>query len=182
MLVCTYAMGLLVIAHVFISIELAVGMVFIFFLVSEYTRSFFGSWITQLVTHGLVIVFTSLALIVIVYMSNTVFGKVLGGDLSEAGIGLVMILISMGGISFLVLTQVKDEAARIAGGMAGSLMGMGTASYRASKNAVSAGHDVASGNTLAAWRGKARFRQVTSDWSRNNPSVAARALNRLRGR
>lgn len=177
-IVCAVGAGLLAIAHIFIAINLAIGPFFILGLLLPATSNFFGSWITQLITHGMTIVYVALALTILTTVTNAIFSKTTSVD--SLGVFMASAIIAFGVLCIIVLLQIKDEAARIAGGMAGSLMGLGTGTMRTGKNAAGGAYDVGSGNALADYRRKAKWRQEGRQWAQANPSFASRAIARLR--
>lgn len=177
--VCSIGGGLLALAHIFIAINLAIGPFLIIWMLLPFTSNFFGSWLTQLITHGMTIVYVALALVILTSVTNNIFASTT--SVTELGVFMAGAIIAFGVVCIIVLKQVKDEAARIAGGMAGSLMGLGSATSKSAKNALGAGYDIGSGNALSDHRRKAKWRQESGDWAKANPSLATRAIRRLRG-
>lgn len=171
-LVCAYAMYLIVVSHIYIAILLAIGPFFIFMLIHERTESLFAGWITQLLTHGLVIVLAALTLTLITTVTNTIFASIAG--MPDTGMLLAMFIMAYGALCFLVLREIKNEAARITGGMASSIGGLGTAAGRGAKNTASFGYDAIKGNVDADLRFKQKRREDMANW-------AKQSRNRLRG-
>lgn len=123
-IVTAYAAFLIVLSKVFLSIIVAVGPLFIIALFFEATSKFFEAWVAQLANYGLIVVLVTAANIFTIGMfeSAATQAAALGGNVAVAD---VFPLVVTAIISLLVLAQVPQAAAGLAGGIAVSSYGVG---------------------------------------------------------
>ena len=116
-LLCVYAMFLISLSSIALSVLLALGPLFIAMLLFEGTRRFFQSWISQLVPYGLITVLTVLVATLLLQIVNSYAAQSLarGAALTTVD-ALDMLLVAA--LVFMVLRQVMPIAAGLAGGLA----------------------------------------------------------------
>lgn len=155
-IVTVYACFLIVLSKIFLAVIVAVGPLFIISLWFEPTQKFFEAWIAQLANYGLVVVLVTATNVFTIGMfeSAATQAAALGGNVSIAD---VFPLVVTALISLLVLAQVPQAAAGLAGGIAIGSYGVGRMIFGQSK--ALAGQTVgragkAAGTKAGAWAGK----------------------------
>jgi type IV secretion system protein VirB6 len=120
--VCCYAMFLIALSKIALTVLLALGPLFICFRLFEGTRRLFDAWLMQLANYGFITVLTVLlgALLLSLLQSYATQTAALGSAILTVDV-LDMLLAAV--IVLLVLRQVMPIAAGLAGG--GSLSSMG---------------------------------------------------------
>src|ERR1700733_13605135 len=118
-----YAMFLLALSKIALSILLALGPLFITFLFFESTKRFFESWIAQLANYAFVTILTALvaALMMGIVSSVAQQAAALGGGISIADAVRVCLA---AGLTLLIMRQVMPMAAGLASGVALSSFGL----------------------------------------------------------
>ena len=114
-MLCVYAMFLIALSNIALSILLALGPLFIAMLFFDATRRYFAAWIAQLVNYALIIVLTVMvaALLLQVVQSYATQTAARGAAILTVD-ALNMVLIAV--LVFLVLRQVMPIASSLAGG------------------------------------------------------------------
>jgi type IV secretion system protein VirB6 len=122
-LLCVYAMFLLALSSIALSVLLAVGPLFIALLFFDATKRFFAAWIAQLANYALITVLTVMvaALLLQIVKSYATQTAALGTAIFTVDI-LHMLLVAA--LVFLVLRQVMPIAAGLAGGVSLSSFGL----------------------------------------------------------
>jgi type IV secretion system protein VirB6 len=122
-LTALYAMFLLALSKVALSILLALGPLFIAMLFFETTKRFFESWIAQLANYAFITVLTVMvaALMMGLVSAAATQAAALGGGVSIADAVRVCLA---AGLTFLVMRQVMPMAAGLASGLALSSFGL----------------------------------------------------------
>jgi type IV secretion system protein VirB6 len=118
---CVYAMFLIALSSIALAVLLALGPLFIGFLLFDTTRRFFSAWIAQLANYGLITILTVMvsALLLRVVESYAAQTAARGSAIVTVD-ALNMVLVSA--LVFLVMRQVMPIASGLAGGMALSSM------------------------------------------------------------
>ena len=145
-LLCIYTIFLLALSSVALSVLLALGPLFVAFLLFDTTRRFFEAWIAQLANYALITILTVMvaALMLHLVRSYAQQTQALGTAIQTVD-AINMLLATV--LAFLFLRQVMPIAAGLAGGVAlNSLGALGAASrlIGAPMRAVMAGVAVAS--------------------------------------
>jgi type IV secretion system protein VirB6 len=114
-MLCVYAMFLIALSNIALSVLLALGPLFITLLLFDATKRFFGAWIAQLANYGLITVLTVMvaALLLRIVQSYAIQTAARGTALQTVD-ALNMVLIAV--LVFLVLRQVMPIASGLAGG------------------------------------------------------------------
>jgi len=122
-LTAIYAMFLLALSKIALSILLALGPLFIALLFFETTKRFFEAWIAQLANYALVTILTVLvaALMMGIVQSAAQQAAALGGGITIADAVRVCMA---SGLTFLIMRQVMPMAAGLASGLALSSFGI----------------------------------------------------------
>jgi type IV secretion system protein VirB6 len=117
-----YAMFLLALSKIALSILLALGPLFIALLFFETTKRFFESWIAQLANYAFITILTVMvsALMMGIVSSAAQQAADLGGGISIAD---AMRVCMAAGLTFLIMRQVMPMAAGLASGLALSSFG-----------------------------------------------------------
>jgi type IV secretion system protein VirB6 len=118
-----YAMFLLALSKIALSILLALGPLFIALLFFETTKRFFESWIAQLANYAFVTILTVLvaALMMSIVSSAAQQAAAAGGGITIADAVRVCMA---AGLTFLIMRQVMPMAAGLASGLALSSFGL----------------------------------------------------------
>lgn len=122
-LTAIYAMFLLALSKIALSVLLALGPFFIALLFFETTKRFFEAWIAQLANYAFVTILTVLvaALMMGIVSSAAQQAAALGGGITIADAARVCMA---AGLTFLVMRQVMPMAAGLASGLALSSFGI----------------------------------------------------------
>jgi type IV secretion system protein VirB6 len=122
-LLCVYAMFLLALSSIAMSVLLAVGPLFIALLFFDATKRFFAAWIAQLANYALITVLTVMvaALLLQIVKSYAAQTAALGTAILTVDV-LHMLLVAA--LVFLVLRQVMPIAGGLAGGVSLSSFGL----------------------------------------------------------
>lgn len=154
-IVTAYACFLIVLSKVFLACIVAVGPLFIISLWFETTAKFFEAWVAQLANYGLVVVLVTATNVFTIGMfeGTAAQAATLGGNVAIAD---VFPLVVTALISLLVLAQVPQAAAGLAGGIAMSSYGVGRLLFGHGKQLAGfAGRPAkAAGQKAGAWAGK----------------------------
>ncbi|HEY7889884.1 MAG TPA: type IV secretion system protein [Steroidobacteraceae bacterium] len=127
-LLCIYTMFLLALSSVALSILLALGPLFVAFLLFETTRRFFEAWLAQLANYALITILTVMVDVLMLHLvqSYAQQTEALGTAIRTVD-AINMLLATV--LVFLFLRQVMPMAAGLAGGVAlNSLGALGAAS------------------------------------------------------
>jgi type IV secretion system protein VirB6 len=113
---CVYAMFLIALSSIALTVLLALGPLFIAMLFFDSTKRFFAAWIAQLANYGLITILTVMvaALLLQVVQSYATQTAARGSAILTVD-ALHMVLISV--LVFLVMRQVMPIAAGLAGGV-----------------------------------------------------------------
>jgi type IV secretion system protein VirB6 len=116
-LLCVYAMFLLALSSVALSVLLALGPFFVVFLLFDTTRRFFEAWLAQLANYALITILTVMvaALMLHLVQSYAQQTEALGTAIQTVD-AINMLLVTV--LVFLFLRQVMPIAAGLAGGVA----------------------------------------------------------------
>jgi type IV secretion system protein VirB6 len=143
-LLCVYTMFLLALSNVALSVLLALGPLFVPFLLFDTTRRFFEAWLAQLANYALI---TILTVMVAVLMLNLVESYAKQTEALGTAIHTVdainMLLANV--LVFLFLRQVMPIAAGLAGGVALNSLGTVSRTMRPPMRAVMTGLKTAAG-------------------------------------
>jgi type IV secretion system protein VirB6 len=122
-LLCVYAMFLIALSSVALSVLLALGPLFIATLFFAGTRRFFSAWISQLATYALITILTIMiaGLMLQVVQTYATQTAALGPNMLTVD-ALHMLLIAV--LVFLILRQVMPIAGSLAGGLALNSFGL----------------------------------------------------------
>src|SRR5580692_1415064 len=122
-LTAIYAMFLLALSKIALCILLALGPLFIAFLLFETTKRFFEAWIAQMANYAFVTILTVLvaALMMGIVYSAAQQAAARGGDIQIADAVRVCMA---AGLAFLIMRQVMPMAAGLASGLALSSFGL----------------------------------------------------------
>lgn len=124
-LICIgYAAFLIILSKVFLGVIVAAGPAFELLLLFEGTRKFFDSWLGQALNYALTAGFT----VGVVSMLFGMYKKAATGSLavaaaSDFGFMSIASMLILSVVCFLILMQVQQVAAQLAGGVAVSTMG-----------------------------------------------------------
>jgi type IV secretion system protein VirB6 len=121
-LLCVYTMFLIALSGIALAVLLALGPLFITFLLFDATRRFFEAWIAQLANYALITILTVLvaALLLQVVESYAVQTAARGAAIATVD-ALNMVLVAV--LVFLLLRQIMPIASGLAGGIALSSFG-----------------------------------------------------------
>lgn len=146
-ILCVYTMFLLALSSVALSVLLALGPLFITFLLFDATRRFFEAWLTQLANYALITILTVMVAVLLLHLvqSYAQQTEALGTALHTVD-ALNMLLATV--LVLLFLRQVMPIAAGLAGGVALNSFGVVGRTLGAPVRAVS--------STLKAALGVAR--------------------------
>lgn len=178
-LTAIYAMFLLALSRIALSVLLALGPLFFALLLFDSTRRFFESWLAQLSNYALI---TILTVLVAALMLNIVGraaqnAAALGGGIQIADAVRVCVA---GGLTFLVMRQVMPMAASLASGLALSSFGitsavvgwaLGSAYRKGTRSAGDFGRGLTD-DTTSRW----------DSWSRKGGYYTKRGVKRLLAR
>jgi type IV secretion system protein VirB6 len=116
-LLCVYTMFLLALSSVALSVLLALGPLFVTFLLFETTRRFFEAWLAQLANYALITILTVMVTVLLLHLvqSYAQQTQALGTAIHTVD-AINMLLATV--LVFLFLRQVMPIAAGLAGGVA----------------------------------------------------------------
>jgi type IV secretion system protein VirB6 len=122
-LTAVYAMFLLALSRIALSVLLAVGPLFIVLLFFETTKRFFESWLAQLTNYALIAILTVLVAALMLHLLTVAAQQAVaaGGGISIADAARVCMA---AGLTFLVMRQVMPMASGLASGLALSTFGL----------------------------------------------------------
>jgi type IV secretion system protein VirB6 len=118
-----YAVFLLTLSRIALSVLLALGPLFIAFLFFETTKRFFESWIAQMANYAFITILTILIAALMLNLLSTAAEQAAsagGGILIAHGVRLCL----AAGLTFLVMRQVMPMSAGLASGLALSTFGV----------------------------------------------------------
>lgn len=141
-LLCVYAMFLIALSSIALSVLLALGPIFVTLLFFDATKRFFAAWIAQLATYAFITVLTVMlaSLLLQVVGSYAAQTAALGAAILTVD-ALNMVLVAA--LVFLVLRQVMPIASGLAGGFAVNSMGLVSRTISATvRHGVAAGKPV----------------------------------------
>jgi type IV secretion system protein VirB6 len=121
-LLCVYTMFLIALSGIALAVLLALGPLFITFLLFDATRRFFEAWLAQLANYALITVLTVLvaALLLQVVESYAIQTAARGTTIATVD-ALSMVLVAV--LVFLLMRQIMPIASGLAGGVALSSFG-----------------------------------------------------------
>jgi type IV secretion system protein VirB6 len=124
-----YALFLLTLSRIALSVLLALGPVFIGLLLFDTTRKFFESWVAQLANYALITLLTVLvaALMMTIVLKTAQDAVRVGGSIEVAQAARLCVA---AGLTLLVMRQVMPMAAGLASGLALSTFGVVSAAMR----------------------------------------------------
>jgi type IV secretion system protein VirB6 len=155
-----YAMGLLLIAKVGITIFLGIGQIFILMLMFDSTRKFFDAWIGQVLNFAFVPMLTAGVVSLVLAALQAYMTKISNGSTELVDF---FCLIVVCGASLMALAQVPSWASQLGGGVATSTMGVGKWAANKAMGAAGAGAKGAAG---LGYRGaKAGYQKVMNSGS-----------------
>ena len=137
-LLCVYTMFLLALSSVALSVLLALGPLFVAFLLFDATRRFFEAWLAQLANYALITVLTVMVAVLMLHLvqSYAQQTEALGAAIHTVD-ALNMLLATV--LVFLFLRQVMPIAAGLAGGVALNSLGAVSRTIGAPMRAVMTG-------------------------------------------
>ena len=137
-LLCVYTMFLLALSSVALSVLLALGPLFVTFLLFDTTRRFFEAWLAQLANYALITILTVMVAVLMLHLvqSYAQQTEALGAAIHTVD-ALNMLLVTV--LVFLFLRQVMPIAAGLAGGVALNSLGAVSRTIRAPMKAVMTG-------------------------------------------
>lgn len=137
-LLCVYAMFLLALSSIALSVLLALGPLFIAFLLFDGTRRFFEAWLGQLANYALITILTVMVSALLLQLVATYAQQTAArGTSITIDDALNMLLATV--LVFLFLRQVMPIAAGLAGGVALNSMGAVGRAMRLPMKAVVSG-------------------------------------------
>ena len=141
-LLCVYTMFLLALSSVALAVLLALGPLFVTFLLFDTTRRFFEAWLAQLTNYALITILTVMvaALMLHLVQSYAQQTQALGTAIRTVD-AINMVLATV--LVFLFLRQVMPIAAGLAGGVALNSLGVVSRTIRAPARAVMSGLAIA---------------------------------------
>ncbi|MGA9365973.1 MAG: type IV secretion system protein [Steroidobacteraceae bacterium] len=141
-LLCVYTMFLLALSSVALSVLLALGPLFVTFLLFDTTRRFFEAWVAQLANYALITILTVMvaALMLHLVQSYAQQTEALGSAILTVD-AINMLLVTM--LVFLFLRQIMPIAAGLAGGVALNSFGAVSRTIGAPMRAVMSGLAIA---------------------------------------
>jgi len=155
-LLCIYTMFLLALSSVALSILLALGPLFVVFLLFETTRRFFEAWLAQLANYALITILTVMVDVLMLHLVQTYAQQTEALGTAIRTVDAINMLLATV-LVFLFLRQVMPIAAGLAGGVAlNSLGALGVASRAVGgpMKAAMAGVAVAARVANRAWGAK----------------------------
>lgn len=175
-LTAIYAMFLLALSRIALSVLLALGPIFFALLLFDSTRRFFESWLAQLCNYAFITILTVLVAALMLYVVGRAAQNAvaLGGGIQIADGARVCIA---AGLTFLVMRQVMPMAASLASGLALSTFGVTSAAV-----GWALGSAWRKGTRGAGNFGRGLFDKETSRWdplSRKAGHYARRGVGRL---
>ncbi|HEV2270599.1 MAG TPA: type IV secretion system protein [Steroidobacteraceae bacterium] len=127
-LLCIYTMFLLALSSVALSVLLALGPLFVVFLLFETTRRFFEAWLAQLANYALITILTVMVDVLMLHLVQTYAQQTEALGTAIRTVDAINMLLATV-LVFLFLRQVMPIAAGLAGGVAlNSLGALGVAS------------------------------------------------------
>ena len=166
-LLCVYTMFLLALSSVALAVLLALGPLFVAFLLFDTTRRFFEAWLAQLANYALITILTVMvaALMLHLVQSYAQQTQALGTAIRTVD-AINMILATV--LVFLFVRQVMPIAAGLAGGVALNSLGLVSRTIAAPTRAVTTGLMIAnhSRNLRSQPHGKAREQKAPMDAAR----------------
>lgn len=141
-LLCVYTMFLLALSSVALAVLLALGPLFVAFLLFDTTRKFFEAWLAQLANYALITILTVMvaALMLHLVQSYAQQTQALGTAIRTVD-AINMILATV--LVFLFVRQVMPIAAGLAGGVALNSLGLVSRAIAAPTRAVTTGLRIA---------------------------------------
>lgn len=152
-IVTAYGCFLIVLAKIALAILIGLGPLFIISLLFQATGNFFNSWIQQLSNYAILIILVIAANVFVIDLFQQAASPGLTNIASSAQMDKIFPFLITGALSLLVLAQLPQIAAGLAGGISLSSYGMGrmglsllskpgrdlaSASYRGGKRATAA--------------------------------------------
>lgn len=122
---CVYALALIVIAKIGTALVLALGPVFIVFLLMSPTKHMFASWLQQLFSFAFMLILTYTTIVFFLQMYEGSINSI--PDNGSIALGDIANLLVVSLIGFLVLGQVQGIASGLAGGAQLGTLGAFTA-------------------------------------------------------
>lgn len=178
---CVYAMFLIALSSIALAVLLALGPLFIAFLLFDATRRFFSAWIVQLANYGLITILTVMlaALLLHIVQSYAAQTAARGSAILTVD-ALNMVLIAI--LVFLVLRQVMPIASGLAGGMALNSFGVaGSSAAWAARAATRIAAPVAAAAAPLAVRSAAAAVQGTGRVMRDAVTQSGRYVHARAG-
>lgn len=127
-LLCIYTMFLLALSSVALSVLLALGPLFVVFLLFETTRRFFEAWLAQLANYALITILTVMVDVLMLHLVQTYAQQTEALGTAIRTVDAINMLLATV-LVFLFLRQVMPIASGLAGGVAlNSLGALGVAS------------------------------------------------------
>ncbi|WP_020211027.1 type IV secretion system protein [Gilvimarinus chinensis] len=111
---CVYALALIVIAKIGTIITLALGPIFIVFLMFSATKNMFGSWLQQLFQFAFTLILTYLVIIFFMGMYEKSLDSLPSSEIETLADIIPLVVVSF--IGMLVLAQVQSLASGLASG------------------------------------------------------------------
>lgn len=179
-LLCTaYAAFLLLLSKMMLAALIAVGPIFLLFLMFESTKKFFEVWLGQAVNFIFMVGLTAAVCKLVLILLNYYLLKANASAALEPSPADALPAVAIAGIAFMVLTQVTSVASALGGGIAISTMGAGSAAWSKVKNATGSAKDVASGKTMSDLRAQRRQKETNKRWADNNPGATGKLYNKI---
>ncbi len=120
LIICGFVLALLVLSKVAMTCVLALGPIFIIFLLFDGTRQMFASWIQQILNFGFIAILTYIVMAFFVQMLQTSINAI---PLGEPELQHIAPLCLVGFVATFVLSQIPGIASGLAGGVQVSTMG-----------------------------------------------------------
>jgi type IV secretion system protein VirB6 len=121
-LLCVYTMFLIVLSDIALAVLLALGPLFITFLLFDATRRFFEAWLAQLANYALITILTVLVAALLLQVVESYAAQTAARGTAIATVdALSMVLVAV--LVFLLLRQIMPIASALAGGIALSSFG-----------------------------------------------------------
>jgi type IV secretion system protein VirB6 len=156
-LMCVFALLLFIYAKMMMAVSLALGPVFILFLMWEPTKGLFSAWLNQLITIALIPVITSAILVLMLSVINVTLPHLKQPTEEMQFVGLAPFL-GLCLTTTLILSQVLRISSSLGGGIALDSMSSGAAMVSSAWNKIGAPKMVGSAGNIGRKRTTAIYR------------------------
>lgn len=141
-LLCVYTMFLLALSSVALSVLLALGPLFVTFLLFDTTRRFFEAWLAQLANYALITILTIMVAVLMLHLVQSYAQQTEALGIRIQTVDAINMLLAIV-LVFLFMRQVMPIAAGLAGGVALNSLGAVSRTIGAPMRAVMTGLAIA---------------------------------------